>query len=421
MIKKKTTQRLFWKLVSLCPRSFRQNAIRNRFNLNESLNPEIIFRQAISQDEIEQSFNLVYEAYIKLNYIDPNIDRLHLTKYLLLPTTTFLVIKEKNEVIGTLSIILDSSLGLPTDTTWNISEYRKKGMNIAEISALSIKKGIKKKSGELLLPFIKLMFSYCMDILKLDGLVIAITEEVESFYTDLLLFKKNSDSNGKSHNLVKGNKSSCCFLELNDKMKNYYHLEYSKEKKSKNLYYYFFELKLVNLKLPPKKLSIQAQNREKNQAMVKLLKEKPHLFSRFNDLDRLIISNLEPTKELDQNREGNIAERKHPRLVTMINCFIEKKGDNILAPIKILDVSESGLKIKTLGNHIDFKINDEISIKLNNNLARFTFEAKILWIENLTLGCLILVESENTWGQYYLTILNDFYENEEVIINRKAS
>lgn len=251
-VKNKFKKRLFWNLASLCPRWLRKKIVRSRFEIDPHLSSDIVFKQATTKDEIEQALNLVYDAYINLNYIDKNPDQLHLPKYLVLPTTTILVIKLKEKVIGTVSIILDSSLGLPSETTWDLSEYKKNGRNLGEISALTISREMRSHAGQLFLPLIKIQHLFCKEFLNLDGVVAATTQEVEAFYTDLLLFKPVKNSRGRKHDLVKGNKSACCFLDLNDPMRKRYQQAYSHRHEKQNLHYFFFECET-----PPDQIEIK--------------------------------------------------------------------------------------------------------------------------------------------------------------------
>lgn len=410
-MKNKYTKRLFWKFALLCPKFIRKIIVRSRFKINYSLDSEIEFKIATTKDEIEQALNLVHDSYVNLNYINKNTDRLHLTKYLALPTTTILVVKLKDEVIGTMSIVLNTSLGLPVETTWNINEYKKNGANIAEVSALAIKNGMKQYKGQIFLPLIKLCFLVARDILKLDGFVIATTYEVEPFNTDLLLYEKISDSRGQKHNLVKGNKSSCCFLKLDNSTHENYQKIYSHKDKSSNLHHFFYEANTPNIKLPSKTISVQAQLKEKNKAMVELLKEKPHIFSGFSEAEKLVISNLDSSQQLAPLHKRTVNDRKHPRLVTMIDSRIEVASNNISIPVKVMEVSKDGLKMKWIRDHLDLKINDEILVTMDKRFSTQSFSVKIMWVENdQTFGCMIQSNSKYSWEHFYQTAWSETQE-----------
>lgn len=419
--KNKFKKRLFWNMASLCPKWIREKIVRSRFKIDRNLNSDIVFKLATTKEDIEQALNLVYDAYINLNYIDKNSDQLHLPKYLILPTTTILVIKLKEKVIGTVSIILDSSLGLPSETTWDISEYKKNGMSIGEISALTISKDMRSHAGQLFLPLIKMQHIFCKEFLNLDGVVAATSQEVEAFYTDLLLFKPIANSRGRKHDLVKGNKSSCCFLDLNDPMKKRYEQAYSHREPNQNLHHFFFQCETPNIQFPPKMISIQALLQEKNQAMMELLKEKPHLFTRFSDKDKLIISNLEPGKQLASLDRRAVrrttADRRDPRLMTTIQGRIEKKDLNISTPVKIVEVSQSGLKAKFLYQaDIAIAVDDEISFKLEKRFSTSTFVAKVMWVEkDKAFGCVIQTKSKHLWRHFYETVSCEIQGTPDVV------
>lgn len=150
-------KRKFWAFLRMLPQGLRANYLRRQFEVTACLPENLILKQAETEDEIRQALHIVYESYLSLNYIDPNSAELRMTKYQLLPTTIILIAKNQNEVIGTLSIIMDSSLKLPSDACWDLSEYE-----------------------------------YCKTLLKLDGIVASTAVDVEPFYTDLLMFKRIS-------------------------------------------------------------------------------------------------------------------------------------------------------------------------------------------------------------------------------------
>ena len=273
-LKQKKIKRFFWELMLRTPSFLRKRIIRSRFEINYNMNENIVFKQAQSKKEIDTALSLVYEAYLGLKYIDSNVQNLHFTKYLGLPTTVILVIKIGEEVVGTMSIVQDSALGLPCDTTWNLDEVRKKG-KIAEISALCIKKDLKTNKGHLLLPLCKLMHKFCTEILDINVIVLAATHEVEPFYTDLLLFEKIDNITGQKHSLVKGNESTCCYLVLGKSNEDNYYKVYNGKAKSKNLHHFFLIHESSNIEMPNEEEIFTLRTNEKNKNILELFREKP--------------------------------------------------------------------------------------------------------------------------------------------------
>ena len=144
---KRPISRKFWSFLNYLPKSFQAKFIRAMFEVDYNLPKELVLKQADTEDEIQQALKLVHDSYVELNYMDPKESELRFSKFHALPTTVILVAKFDDVVVGTISIIPDSSLGLPVDTTWDLGKYRRKGKLIAEISSLAIKKGLYLKCG----------------------------------------------------------------------------------------------------------------------------------------------------------------------------------------------------------------------------------------------------------------------------------
>lgn len=101
---------------------------------------EIKFRVVERPSELRAASNLVYREYVKRGYIQPNAARMKLSLYHALPdTTTFIAVHHKTGVLGTLSLIQDSTLGLPMDEVYKseLDVLRQQGHRIAEASMLS--------------------------------------------------------------------------------------------------------------------------------------------------------------------------------------------------------------------------------------------------------------------------------------------
>ena len=85
-----------------------------------------------------ESFRLVQNNYKRLK-MTRSEDFLRATKYNLLPTTTVIIARYNDEVIATISFIVDSSIGVPIDEYQDISKLCSRGGRIVEIGALTVK------------------------------------------------------------------------------------------------------------------------------------------------------------------------------------------------------------------------------------------------------------------------------------------
>ena len=90
-------------------------------------------------DEFKAAMRLVYQAYLRRGYLSPRPSGLKLSLFHALPeTATFVAVRQDGEVIGTVTAIPDSSLGLPMDDVYHaeLDALRGAGHRLAEVSML---------------------------------------------------------------------------------------------------------------------------------------------------------------------------------------------------------------------------------------------------------------------------------------------
>lgn len=394
----------------------RKMIVRSKFEVEHELPPDIILKQAETEDEIQQALRLVHDSYVELNYMDPNEPGLRFSKFHALPTTVILIAKWKDDVIGTLTIIPDSALGLPSDTTWSLEKYRKDGKIIAEISSLCIKKDFRMRRGRLLMPLCKIMYLYCKQVLKLDGIVIATTLEVEPFYTDILLFETVVEKTGQKHMLVKGNPSSCCYLALDDNLRKNYQRTYGKKPLSKNLYHFFLDSETPNIQLPKPKHCIQSYMIEKNSSKARLLNTHRSLLKDFSDVDKLIIKGLDASNSLSSislNTDLPNQHRRSPRPEIRAEgwCFFS----NGMPPARciVMDVSRTGFKIALRQANGQIHSGERFVLALNFNGTMIQCQAEVKWNQSQTkMGCQV-VETSPSWNQLIAEVLSEISSHEQ--------
>jgi hypothetical protein len=207
MMKKKkfknTFRRWLWNFIKYQPTFFKNFLIRNMFQAPDVEKMNLIFKRAVTQDEIEQAARLLYSSYFEFGLVPENKTEKRLTKYHALPRTCLLIAKEGEKVIATISVIPDSAFGLPIESLWDISFLKNKSARVAEISCLAISRTFRHRRGEILFPLFRLLRDYSEIVLGIDHLVIATHPDVSDFYSSLLLFKPIS-SQPKIYEFVQG-------------------------------------------------------------------------------------------------------------------------------------------------------------------------------------------------------------------------
>jgi hypothetical protein len=197
-------------------------ALGDRQNLLEFINA-IEYRVARSRDELEQSYSLVYQEYLKRGYVKEDPSRMRISIYNALPDTTTFVAVSNQKVVATATIIPDSPLGLPMDALYHeeLNGFRKKKLKCCEIGMLAsdtelFQQGVSMMLNSRKLFFVfflfKLIFDYAKDLLKLDIICITINPRHKLTY-DFLMFK---DLGGlKTYGSVNGAPAVAQYLEIN--------------------------------------------------------------------------------------------------------------------------------------------------------------------------------------------------------------
>lgn len=400
--KRKPVTKRIWSLLKFLPSFIRKHFVRAQFEITYDLSRDYTFKIAETEDEVEQALHIVYDSYTSLGYIDECPEKMHFNAFLCLPTTSILIIKYKEEVVGTMSIVPDSSFGLPSEATWDLSAIKAKNPQIGEISSLTIKKSHKTSRGHLLLTLCKLMYEFNMKLLHLDGVVLAATVEVEPFYTDLLLFKKVVAKTGQEHMRVKGNKSTCCFLNFNKAWENYIK-EYGKKEKKRNLFYFFTKFNSPNIQLPKDTLSVQGLLFKKHLAMVEVLEKFPTLKKTFSVDDKRKLANMDPTFNIDHaiDFRPNDCSRSYPRIsLKHFEVHVFHPPSNKVVPGILVDVSAHGYGVKFSEAPESLGFFDKCIVIFKSENEAYSISGRVQWCHDQLVGCGVNDSSRKDWEKF---------------------
>ncbi len=98
----------------------------------------VVCSVATNRDELKAAFQLVYNQYLKTGLVQPSHVGMRITDYQLTEQCEIVVAKVNEQVVGTISIIVDK-LRLPLEPAFPnvISELRKQKLKLAEIGCLA--------------------------------------------------------------------------------------------------------------------------------------------------------------------------------------------------------------------------------------------------------------------------------------------
>ncbi|WP_374508859.1 hypothetical protein [Niveibacterium sp.] len=238
--------------AGLLPRSSRNALLRNAVRCEESPPDNLVFKLAETREELEACFKLLHEAYVGAGFMQPDESGMRVTLYHALPTTTTLLAKYDDQVVGTISLIRESTLGFPLQRIFDIDSIRAEGGNIAEVSALAVHKRFRMRGGLVLFPLMKFMREYAVKYFDTRHLVIAVNPRHIPMYEGLLCFRRLKQNPVSHYDFVNGAPAVGAHLDLK-KMPELYRRAYAHQPPSKNLHRYFLELKLKHFQFPDKR------------------------------------------------------------------------------------------------------------------------------------------------------------------------
>ena len=159
-----------------------------RFDQNEV--DGVIFKMSYIFSEKEAAFRLVHDMYVRRGIISPSESGCQLSIYHLLPTTTIFIATYNDKVIGTISLIEDSPLGIPMEDVHRkeILTLRLAGLRFAEVGALAVTKDRRGKGISLML--YNIMIRWATQHRLIRNLAIAVHPRIETFFKVIFLFKK---------------------------------------------------------------------------------------------------------------------------------------------------------------------------------------------------------------------------------------
>ncbi len=97
-------------------------------------------RTAVTSEELQKAYELVYREYRLKNYCAQNSRGLHYSLYSILPESRTFLLEKNGNLAGTVSLITDSGCGLPLESIFpeEIASLRKPGRRLAEVGLLAL-------------------------------------------------------------------------------------------------------------------------------------------------------------------------------------------------------------------------------------------------------------------------------------------
>jgi hypothetical protein len=148
-------------------------------------------RLATGTELFDAAFRLVHDQYVARGYMTPAPSGRRLSLFNALPGTKVFVACRRRRLLGTVSLVQDSRLGLPMDEIFGaeLDGLRAGGWRLGEVSALATAGGEATGGFALVLRLVRVMAIYAADVARLDYLCIAVNPRHQGFYRKAFAFE----------------------------------------------------------------------------------------------------------------------------------------------------------------------------------------------------------------------------------------
>jgi hypothetical protein len=223
-------------------RNIRRNELNSNFEYRFGPQREWSILLANTRELREKAFRLVYDVYIREGY-DLRFGResgLWCTIHHLHPDATIFLAEKEGRLAGSVTVIPDSRLGLPTDRIFPepLADLRKAGRRLSEISSLVVTEEPGGIPPELAMHLYRLAHLASLHLLECTDIVASVMAHHREFYSRFLLF----DDASEAPRLSPKTGQQVSYVRLNlETMKERYEQRYAKAKGRRNLYLWFFQ------------------------------------------------------------------------------------------------------------------------------------------------------------------------------------
>ena len=225
--------------------------------LDKALSKRFVFKLAQTREELEACFRLLHDEYVRAGLMDPEPSGMRVTLHHALPTTSTLMCRYGERVLGTVSLIRENGLGFPMQRIFDLGEIIRESGSVAEVSALAIDKHFHAVKDRIMMPLLKFLYEYAEYRFDTRHLIIATHPQHIGFYENVLCFRRLSCPPVDHYDFVKGAPAIGAHLDL-DKAKESFLRKYADAPLEKNLYHYFTVAALPNGQFPHQRFDTES-------------------------------------------------------------------------------------------------------------------------------------------------------------------
>lgn len=407
-------RRIFRTFLSVLPRQTRFAAYRRLINCDQAPPASLVLKLAETEEELEACFRLLHDAYVEAGFMQPDESGLRVTLYHALPTTSTLLAKMGDRVVGTISLIRESALGFPLQKIFDIDAIRRSGGNIAEVSALAVDKRYQSRGGMILFPLMKFMYEYATKYFDTRHLVIAVNPRHIGLYESLLFFKRLRANPVEHYDFVNGAPAVGAHLDL-AQAPDLYRKCYDKRLPAKNLYKYFVETELPNIHFPDKRFFTTNDPVLTPELINHFFNRRTRTFQRASDREKVLLHAIYDLPAyraylppLPQDPEQTrLRKRQHQRFSVMCPgelLLAEGQGAKMTYRMKVIECSRSGFRAR-LEDPVPVNVTGKVSIDLGSK-DHSQMQVKVLrrGRSDDRIGVFQIVQADTVWQKFVVAL-----------------
>jgi hypothetical protein len=150
------------------------------------------FGLAVTLDDFDAAFRFLHDRYVTTGAMAPEASGRRLNLHNLLPSTKVFLAKASGRVVGTMTMVEDSRLGLPMDEAFGaeLGRLRDRGRRLAEAGSLTIDPAYRACGVAILVRLFRLVILCATRIARADDLCFVVHPRYGPFYGRLFPFQR---------------------------------------------------------------------------------------------------------------------------------------------------------------------------------------------------------------------------------------
>ena len=331
---------------ALLPVTLRRRALRFLLALDVAPTPRLHLGLAQNLPDLEACYALV-QASNSARVVGRRQRLLHLTVWNAMPGTMTFFVKFDGVVVGTVTLIRDSELGLPADAQFSLGGHRARSQALYELAALAVRSDFRYTYGFVLFPLLHACFLHLRE--QSDATLLSVVMPNRSgLFEDLLGFQRlnRMDAAGVIKAVLVEGSVDQCAVRMRDLYKD--------APDHRNLHRYLFESRLANNTTPAPRYRVARPSVMSPAMLDHFFNQRSDLFNRLSDAALIALHRAYGSAAYagvlpNLNGPRPTSFRRHPRHEVHMAGTIDLQGGpgRSTVALTIVEVSSAGFLAHT--------------------------------------------------------------------------